>query len=352
MECSDREDYLRNALFEGCEWIPMVFHINGACWNHYPPGALHELMESHPFLFPGFDRPEESIVPQFETYQNASEPYTDVWGCVWQTLEDGISGVVVKHAIEEWGEFDSHVPPDPAQDTGAGPVDWDREAERIRKAKTEGKLTTGGLRHGHTFLTLSNIRGYENLLVDMATEDPRLEELIRIVEEFNGEIVRRYVDLGVDVMIYPEDLGMQVGPMLSPQHFKKYIKPCYQRLIAPAREAGCLIHMHSDGDIRTLVDDLVDGGVQIVNLQDLVNGIDWIEERLAGKVCIDLDIDRQKITPYGTPADIDALIRGEVQNLGSKEGGLMMVYGLYPGVPLENVKALRDAMERYATYYC
>jgi len=29
----------------------------------------------------------------------------------------------------------------------------------------------------------------------------------------------------------------------------------------------------------------------------------------------------------------------------------MMIYGLYPGVPLRNVQALMDAMERYATYY-
>ena len=29
----------------------------------------------------------------------------------------------------------------------------------------------------------------------------------------------------------------------------------------------------------------------------------------------------------------------------------MMIYGLYPGVPLENVRALMDAMEKYAAYY-
>ncbi|MBC8230383.1 hypothetical protein H8E77_12625 [bacterium] len=144
---------------------------------------------------------------------------------------------------------------------------------------------------------------------------------------------------------------MQVGPMLSPKHFRKYIKPSYQRLMSPAREAGCIIHMHSDGDIRDLVDDLIDGGVQVINLQDLVNGIDWIKNNLAGRICIDLDIDRQHITRFGTPAQIDALIREEVEKLGSKEGGLMMCHGLYPGVPLENVKALMDAMEKYATYY-
>jgi hypothetical protein len=62
-------------------------------------------------------------------------------------------------------------------------------------------------------------------------------------------------------------------------------------------------------------------------------------------------VDRQKVTPYGTPAQIDALIREEVEKLGSAQGGLMMIYGLYPGVPLTNVKALMDAMEKYATFY-
>jgi uroporphyrinogen-III decarboxylase len=109
--------------------------------------------------------------------------------------------------------------------------------------------------------------------------------------------------------------------------------------------------MHSDGDIRLLVDDLVDVGFDVLNLQDLVNGIDWIRENLSGRVCVDLDIDRQKITYGGTPEQIDALIREEVQTLGSKQGGLMMIYGLYPGVPLENARALMDAMERYKGYH-
>jgi uroporphyrinogen decarboxylase len=144
---------------------------------------------------------------------------------------------------------------------------------------------------------------------------------------------------------------MQVGPMLSPDHFRRYFQPVYQRLMQPAREAGCIVHMHSDGDVRALVDDLIAGGVEVINLQDRVNGIAWIAARFAGRVCVDLDIDRQSVTRFGTPTQIDALIREEVTQLGRKEGGLMMVYGLYPGVPLENVRALMDAMTRYATFY-
>jgi uroporphyrinogen-III decarboxylase len=172
-----------------------------------------------------------------------------------------------------------------------------------------------------------------------------------MLEDFNLAIVEKYIRLGAEWMSYPEDLGMQTGPMLSPRHFKKYIQPSYQRLMRPALESGCIVHMHSDGDIRLLVDDMLESGVQVINLQDLVNGIDWIAARFAGKVCIDLDIDRQEITFKGRPKDIDALIREEVEKLGRKEGGLMMIYGLYPGVPLENAKALMDAMEKYSGYY-
>jgi hypothetical protein len=125
----------------------------------------------------------------------------------------------------------------------------------------------------------------------------------------------------------------------------------YRNLMVPAHDAGCLVHMHSDGDIRDLVDDLVVSGVDALNLQDLVNGIDWIAVNLKGRVCIDLDIDRQQVTRFGDPDKIDELIREEVEKLGSPEGGLMMIYGLYPGVPLENIKAVMVAMERYAVFY-
>jgi hypothetical protein len=91
--------------------------------------------------------------------------------------------------------------------------------------------------------------------------------------------------------------------------------------------------------------------VDVLNLQDLVNGLDWIKANVKGKMCIDLDVDRQGVTFCGTPKQVDDLILREVSTLGDRAGGLMMIYGLYPGVPLENAHALMDAMERYSSYY-
>jgi hypothetical protein len=344
------ENTLRAIRFERPEHIPAVFWINPACWHHYPRDVLFELIAEHRLLFSDFD-PKQAILPDLAPWERASEPYTDSWGCIWQTTEDGITGSVIGHPLADWDALKSFTPPDPSKSNGMAAIDWSTIKVKIQRAKAEGKHAAGSLEHGHTFMRLSYLRGYERLLLDMSDGDERLRQLIDMVETFSMGIVRRYVDLGVAMMRYPEDLGMQFGPMLSPEQFRTYIKPVYEHLMAPARNAGCLVHMHSDGDIRALVDDLVVSGVDALNLQDLVNGIDWIAARLKGRVCIDLDIDRQQITCFGSPEQIDNLIRHEVEMLGSREGGLMMIYGLYPGVPLENVKAVMDAMERYATFY-
>lgn len=343
---NSRENVLRAIRFERPERIPVYFHINSACWHHYDQNALQDLMEAHRLLFPDFVR-RAVVTPQYGVYQRKNEPYTDPWGCVWETTDDGITGSVHQHPLADWSAFVQYKAPTPATASVFSP----QLADSVQRQRGQQQLIRGGLPHGHTFLRLQDIRGYENLLLDMADHDPHLDKLIGMVEAYNYECVLEWLRLKPDIMSYPEDLGMQVGPMLSPDTFRTYIKPVYQRLMKPARDAGCVVHMHSDGDIRTLVDDLIDGGVEVINLQDLVNGIDWIAARFAGRVCIDLDIDRQQITARGTPAQIDALIREEVQKLGCKEGGLMMIYGLYPGVPLPNVKALMDAMETYSAYY-
>ena len=346
------DNYTRVVRFERPDYIPMTFSINNSCWHHYPKEALFDLMEEHKFLFPHFKRPAPDWMPVYPLVARANEPYTDPMGCTWYTADDGITGTVLGHPLADWSAFHTTWNmADPNTSDGLYKVDWNAHVENWKNIKKNGGSFGGGLRHGHTFLQLCDLRGYENILCDMMDEEPLLDELIDELCEFNLELVKRFVDNGCSSLSYPEDLGMQVGPMLSPDMFRKYIKPSYTKIMKPARDAGIPIHMHSDGDIRSLVDDIVDSGVEVINLQDLVNGIDWIANKFRGKVCVELDIDRQKITPYGTPEQIDALIREEVSKIGTKEGGLCMIYGLYPGVPLENVKALMDAMEKYAFYF-
>jgi hypothetical protein len=346
-----KPNQVRSALFEKPDFIPMTFVINDSCWKSYDQNQLCDLIESHPFLFPDFKRPALPYTPDYALVARKDAPYTDDFGCVWQTTIDGITGCVVKHPLSDLDVLPSYRWPDPDKCMGIGPIDWNSEKVRLEGLRKEGKFAPAGLRHGHTFLQLCDLHGYEDLLCDMVDEDDRLWPMIEGLESFNQAIVDHYLDIGVDQMSYAEDLGMQVGPMISPDLFRKYIKPSYSRLMKKARDKGVLIHMHSDGDIRTLVSDLVEGGVQVINLQDKVNGIDWIADHFAHRTCVELDIDRQDTTLNGTPAQIDEMIADDVKRLSSPDGGLWMIYGLYPQIPIENAKALMDAMTRYAFFW-
>ena len=259
-----KENYLRTVQFDRPDYIIMTAAVNYACWNAYPQEFLCEQMEKHSKLFPGFVRPKLPFTPEYGCNSLRDKPYTDYFGCTWYTTTDGITGTVLDHPLEDWENFADYKAPDPDQCDGLNPVNWMDYKNYIRTHPDQ--LHIGGLRHGHTFLQLCDIRGYENLMFDMADEEPRLWDLIKLVESFNLGLVNRMIDAGVDGVAYGEDLGMQIGPMLSPEHFRKYIMPTYRALMKPAKDKDLLIHMHSDGDIRTLLDDILSAGVDVMNL--------------------------------------------------------------------------------------
>ena len=341
-----RENLLKTIHFDHPDWIPMVFHVNDSCWQHYDKHRLYGLITSHPRLFPNPAPFETFTDPVFPEFARKNAAFVDPWGCTWQTNDNGIIGTVIDHPLASWDSFDSYRAPDPEHTTHWSPIDWKKAAEARSSVGFFKSLNSADIGHGHTFLKLIDIRGYENALLDMSDNDHRIRKLLEMIGDFNVGLVERYIErVGVELLGYAEDLGMEVGPMLSPTMFREYILPVYRRILQPSRDAGILIHMHSDGDLRTLADDLLNLGIHALNLQDLVNGIDWIRDNLKGKVCIDLDIDRQKITVNGTPDEVRDLIRYEIRQLSDPAGGLMMIYGLYPGVPMENVAALMDVME-------
>ncbi len=180
-----KENLLRAARFEHPEWIPMSCGVNPSCWERHPREELAEIMADHPLLFPGFRPPAEGEELQYAPWRRAGQPHTDSWGCVWRTLEDGITGTVTRRPLQDWSALSDFEPPDPGAHDGWQPVDWTAVAARVRSAREQGQLTRGNLRHGHTFLTMSYMRGYESLILDMADDEPNLHQLIDMVERFN-----------------------------------------------------------------------------------------------------------------------------------------------------------------------
>jgi hypothetical protein len=342
-------DFLRAYTFSGPTRVPTRFEINYACLEAYDLKDLQSLVSRHPLLFKhhesGFVDPRRR---QPAPWQTEGIEHEDSWGSIWRTTTNGITGTVIRFPLPDWTALESFQPPDPRENDGWTRIDWEAVERRVRAEEETIGFSIGELRHGFFFLTLEYLRGYENLVYDMHDQSTELERLIAMVEQFNAYFVRRYLELDVSLVAFPEDLGAQNGPLLSPDMFRRYIRPSYERLMQPVRRRGKVVYMHSDGHILELLDDLIACGVTVINLQDRVNGIDEIRKRCKGRIAVDLDIDRQEVTRKGSPKDVEALIREAVEKLGSPRGGLSLVYDLYPGIPMRNVEAVMQAMEKYS----
>ncbi len=351
MALSHRENYLRNARFEGPEWMPAVVAISGASWNQCRE-ELEEVCARHPILFPGFEKGKRSYRETDEgLIYTPGAHFTDNWGCVWEMAVDGLEGIVSGHPLADWDALDTWRPPDPLTQADRAPMDWATTLENARKAREAGYLTSGGLPHGYLFMRLYYLRGFENLMADLATGEPRLQTLIDLLVEQNRVIVEQWLSVPVDVMEFAEDLGTQNASCIGPKHFARWLTPAYSKLMQPAHRSSALVALHSDGYIMDIMDELLVAGVDIINPQDLCNGIDDLAREVKGRACIRLDIDRQKIVPFGTRGEIRGLIEEEVRKLGSPQGGLEMIAGIYPPTPAENVDALCGAMEEFRTYW-
>ena len=272
--------------------------------------------------------------------------WSDIWGCRWRYPISALDGIVIEHPLEDWSALESYVPPDPDAFT-----DWDKAAEDIQRAHDEGRSYTGGTDHGGIFLRLTYLRSYREFMMDVVEDPPELAQLVKIVEDFWMEIARRWVDLGADQISFGDDLGLQDRLPMSPVAWRRVIKPPYQRIMSYCRSRGAHVYLHTDGYIVDIIPDLIECGVSTLNPQELVNGLGNLEELAKGKAYIDLDIDRQHITPYGTPEEIDTHILNCIKTLGSPRGGLKLTWGVYPPTPYENIEACVRAMDKYATYW-
>jgi hypothetical protein len=341
-----RENYIRNVRRAGPEWIPVNVNLLDAMWREYSE-ELAQVVSRHPTIFPDY-RPRRSR-DGWRSRRQAGTTERDPWGVLWEFDYEGIEGQAVEHPLANWAAFDDFVPPDPMTHSDRGGYDWPAWHDDIRTKKAAGELTLGGLPHGYFLMRLWYLRGFENLMMDIATDEPRLQRLADMLVERNNVIVSEFIRAGVDCIHFGEDLGTQTASILSPKHFRRWVVPAYKRMMGPVKQAGIIVDTHSDGYIMELVDDLLECGCDVLNPQDLCNGIDEIARAMKGRCCIKCDVDRQKIVPFGTRREIHELIEEEVRKLGSPEGGLSFVVGVVPPTPPENVDALCCAFEKFRT---
>lgn len=332
---TSRERVRRAIHFDGPDRIPL-FHgvLPAAIMEHGQP--LLDLLSEYPSDFgQAFGMPKIEHLP----LEYRSGTNTDGWGVTWENDRDGMLGIPVGHPLADWSAFGRWSPP-PNPDG-----EWLAGFQKGLEESGHGHYAMlGGT---NLFERMQWLRGYENLMCDLALDAEEAYLLRDRIVDHTLEYILEAVKTDADGFHFGDDWGTQLSLITSPSTWRRFFKPAYARMFEPCRAAGKDVHFHSDGVTREIMRDLVDVGVNVLNVQHTIMDIREIASEFGGKVAFRSDLDRQHILPHGTRDEIRAHVKQVAEALGSRGGGLIGHGEIAPDVPLENIRTMLEAWREF-----
>ena len=193
---------------------------------------------------------------------------------------------------------------------------------------------------------VSNPR-FAGYLLDMLVEAniKRLEQILPVVEGY------------VQVVQVGDDLGLQNGPQLSPELYRKVVKPRHKRLYEYIKKhSSAFLFLHSCGSVYQFIPDFIEMGVEVLNPVQ-VSARDMDSKRLKqefgkyitfwGGGC-----DTQKVLPFGTPKEVEEEVKRRIEDFAPGGGFVFnQVQDIQVDVSPENLMAMYNAVKKYGRYY-
>ena len=201
------------------------------------------------------------------------------------------------------------------------------------------------------------IVGMENLLMMMITNEKAccalFDKLLELKLDYWQTALAELGDL-VDVVTYADDYGTQTSQIISPDMFRRLIKPrvkilfeAFARLAPHARR-----FFHSDGNVRPLIPDFLEMGVDILNPIH-IRAKDMQPAALKLDFGRDLvfwggGVDTQGVLPNGTPEAVKDDVRRNIEALAPGGGYVFnTIHNIQADVPPENIIAMWEAIQEY-----
>jgi hypothetical protein len=256
-------------------------------------------------------------------------------------LNDDYLGQVFGHPLDDWEKWPDFKVPEPS--VGIAGVQEMVEAVKADRHEHYSLIEVGTLWHRTNWL-----RGFENSLVDVIEDRP---EMYRLRDRITDFLLKRVEILSqhrehIDGILVNDDWGTQETLMIRPEYWRKVYKPAYAKIVAAIKDLGCFAHLHTDGVTDAIMEDLIEIGFDELNPQMSCMDIESVGRRFGGRVCFRADMDRQHVLPFGTPADVTALVERLYAAFGAKSGGYIGYGQINTDVPLENAEAMLVAFSR------
>jgi uroporphyrinogen decarboxylase len=222
-----------------------------------------------------------------------------------------------------------------------------KKAEAIRMIR-ETPDAFHVLRLGWGLFELSwAVRGFENALVDAATEPEFYEELIGRLSDIFLAMVIEFRDIPADAVMFGDDWGDQRGVILGPERWRRFEKPAWARIYREVHAQGKYVLSHCCGSVVDIMPDIVDMGMDVLeSVQSEARGMDpyALKRTWGDRITFWGGLGSQSIIPFGTPEGLRCEIARLCKEMG-KGGGYILApaKGLQPDTPVENAASIVEA---------
>jgi uroporphyrinogen decarboxylase len=329
--------------------------------NHFGLSTQEELLEQLDVDFRYIDGPKY-IGPEPEVHEDGS--IEDHWGVPRVRVALGSGGqqsvyqevfhFPLKHAqsVDEVRDYPKWPSPDW--------FDYACVTDQVAQARRTGKVVVfmgDRLNRCAQLKPAMYLRGVEQILLDLALQPELAQALFERIAAFYLEYARRTfeaADGGIDIFMMGDDFGSQTGPLVSPEMWRRFLRPGFQAFAALAKGYGLTVAHHTCGSVEPLIPDLIECGLDILNpVQPDAWGMDHarLKARFGQKLSFHGGISIQRTLPFGTPDAVRAEVRERVRTLAPGGGYIFCTaHNIQPDTPLENVAALFDAYRAFGRY--
>ena len=199
------------------------------------------------------------------------------------------------------------------------------------------------------------LRGYEQFMVDLLTDEALARAILDRLHAVYLERARRFLEAmadWTDIVFFTDDLGTQQGPLVSPELYRRAIKPYWAELIGLVRKRGKKVLMHACGAVADFIPDLIDIGVDALNPVQ-ITAAGMAPERLKRDFGRDIafwggGVSTQGVLDAAGPEAIRDEVRRNVEILAPGGGFVFtQVHNIQADVPPENIVAAFDAAREF-----
>jgi uroporphyrinogen decarboxylase len=192
----------------------------------------------------------------------------------------------------------------------------------------------------------------EGFLLAMAMDEDFTEELCGLAASIAGRLIDQALEQGADAVLIDGDLAFSSNPLISPDDYRRFIKPHHAALIERVHAKNVPVIKHTDGNFWRLLDDFLEVGFDALHpIQPDCMDIEEVKGKAAGRAALIGNIDCVQLLPAGSPSEVEAAVRRTIRAIAPGGGYVLSSSNsIHPGCKPENVVAMLKAAKQHGRY--